>query len=429
MRIVVWGTGITGIMTAREMLSRGHEVRLVDEKMPEKPPEIPAKLLEAADMEWADLVIPSPGVPQHHPMLARASKVLSEIEVAASLLKGKLIAITGTNGKTTTTTLIHKILKAKGLDAGIGGNISPPLISLVKDDPGHVVAEISSFQLEWIEKFRPFISICMNITPDHLDRYRTMEEYVYYKLKIFENQTQDDFAIINDDDPYLKEIPLKAKRLAFSMTHATTCDGAYIKDSMIVFTGGIEGLGPKVPDPEKIGGGVIEDMLAAAITGRLLGVDSGVMEDVFLGFKVIHHRFEHVETIKGVTFIDDSKATNVGALDKALSTLTSKVILILGGKDKGGDFSEIARKYRGIIKKAYLIGEATERIQGEIADIVSTGTATDMNDAVIQAYNGASQGDVVLLSPGCASFDMFNSYAHRGEVFRECVYGILKNAR
>lgn len=427
MRIVVWGTGITGIMAARMMIAKGHEVRLVDEKMPVKPLDISVKLLEEQDMHWAELVIPSPGVPQHHPMLQKAKHVLSEIEVAASFLSGKLIAITGTNGKTTTTTLIHKILKAQGFDAGIGGNISPPLISLVDADPDYVVAEISSFQLEWIERFKPFISICMNITSDHLDRYRTMDEYVYYKLRIFENQTPADIAIINDDDPYLKGIPLKARRVLFSMTHPVSGDGAYIKDSKIVFTGSIAGIGPKVPPPEKIGGGVIEDMLATALAGRFLGVETSIMEDVFLGFKVIHHRFEYVNTINGVTFIDDSKATNVGALDKALSTLTSKVILILGGKDKGGDFSEIAQRYKNTIKKAYLMGEAKTRIEGEIADIVDTGMAQDMLEAVTQAYLGATPGDIVLLSPGCASFDMFNSYAHRGEVFQECVYGLLKN--
>jgi len=426
LRIVVWGTGITGIMAARMMLAKGHEVRLVDEKMPEDIREMPVKLLEAADMTWADLVIPSPGVPQHHPMLAKAKKVLSEIEVAASLLSGKLIAITGTNGKTTTTTLIHKILKAQGFEAGIGGNISPPLISLVDADPAFVVAEISSFQLEWIEHFEPYIGICMNITPDHLDRYRTMDEYVHYKLKIFEHQSPSDIAIINDDAPYLKGIPLKARRVAFSLTHPTVGDGAYIKDSRIVFTGSIEGGGPRVPPPEKIGGGVIEDMLATALTGLFLGVGTEVMEDVFMNFKVIHHRFEHVDTIDGITFIDDSKATNVGALDKALSTLTSKVILILGGKDKGGDFSDIASRYKDTIKKAYIIGEATKRITGEIAEIVDTQAAYDMNEAVTQAYGIASPGDVVLLSPGCASFDMYNSYAHRGEVFQECVRCILK---
>jgi len=426
-RIVVWGTGITGIMTARVMTGRGHEVRLVDEKMPSVMPDIPVKILEEEDLAWADLVIPSPGVPRHHPLLSRAKKVLSEIEVAAGLLSGRLIAITGTNGKTTTTTLIHKILTAQGFDAGIGGNISPPLISLVDANPAYVVAEISSFQMEWVERFRPYISICMNITPDHLDRYRSMEEYVLYKLKIFENQDEGDIAVVNDDDPYLKDIHLKARRVVFSMLHPTAGDGAYIEDARIVFTGSIAGGGPRVPPPEKVGGGVIEDMLATAIAGRFLGVTSEVMEEVFLSFKVIHHRFEHVQTIDGITFIDDSKATNVGALDKALSTLTPRVILILGGKDKGGDFSDIARRYQQNIRKAYVIGEAAGRISGEISGIVDCEAARDMDEAVRRAYGIAAPGEVVLLSPGCASFDMYNSYAHRGEVFQECVRGILKN--
>jgi UDP-N-acetylmuramoylalanine--D-glutamate ligase len=423
----VWGTGITGIMTAQEMLRQGHEVRLVDEKLPEKAPDVPVKLLEPQDMEWAELVIPSPGVPRSHPMLAKASHVLSEIEVAADLLTGKLIAITGTNGKTTTTTLIHKILKAQGFDAGIGGNISPPLISLVKDDPAYVVAEISSFQLEWIEHFRPYISICMNITPDHLDRYPDMDEYVFFKLKIFENQQPQDIAIINDDDPYLRGIPLKARGVGFSMNTPPSGDGAYIRDSRIHFTGSIQGPGPKVPSAGKVGAGVIEDMLATALAGRFLGVDILVMEEIFSSFKVIHHRYEHVKTIEGISFIDDSKATNVGAVDKALATIGTRVILILGGKDKGGDFSDIAKRYRDTIKKAYVIGEATARIRREISEIVDTESALDMEDAVKSAYAGASPGDTVLLSPGCASFDMYRSYAHRGEVFRECVCSILKN--
>jgi UDP-N-acetylmuramoylalanine--D-glutamate ligase len=427
LRIVVWGTGITGIMTAREMLSRGHEVRLVDENVPVSPPDIPVKTLEQQDMEWAELVIPSPGVPRTHPMLTKARRVLSEIEVASDLLSGTLIAITGTNGKTTTTTLIHRILVAAGFDAGIGGNISPPLISLVADDPAFVVAEISSFQLEWIESFRPDIGICMNITPDHLDRYQTMDEYVFCKLKIFENQQPEDIAIINDDDPALKGIGLTARRASFSLFTPPAGDGAFIRDSQIHFTGSIAGPGPTVPSPVMIGGGVIEDMLATALVGRFLGVTTGVMEEVFGAFRVIHHRFEHVGTIDGISFIDDSKATNVGALDKALSTMNSPVLLILGGKDKGGDFSDIARRYKDTIKKAYVMGEAAHRIASEISGIVDTEPAHDMEEAVASAYASASPGDMVLLSPGCASFDMFRSYAHRGEVFQECVHSKLKN--
>ncbi|MGC9325030.1 MAG: UDP-N-acetylmuramoyl-L-alanine--D-glutamate ligase [Desulfomonilia bacterium] len=429
MRVVVWGTGETGIMTAHEMIRQGHEVRLVDEHMPERALEIPVKQMEIADLRWADLVIPSPGVPRSHPLFTYASRVLSEVEVASALLTGRIIAITGTNGKTTTTTLIYSILHEAGFDVEIGGNISPPLISLVEKNSSWIVAEISSFQLEWIESFKPFISVCMNITADHLDRYRDMEEYVYYKLKIFENQTGENIAVINDGDPYLKGIDLRARTAGFSLRPPSTQDGAYLEGDRIRFQGSISGAGPRIPDPRVIGGGVVEDMIASALVCRLLDVNTSVMERVFSAFKVIHHRFEHVATVNDITFIDDSKATNVGALDKALSNLDGSVVLILGGKDKGGDFSQIARTYRNKIKKAFVMGEAGPRITAEISPYVDTESARDMDDAVLGAYRIARRGDTVLLSPGCASFDMYTSYAHRGDVFRQCVDSVLKTMK
>jgi UDP-N-acetylmuramoylalanine--D-glutamate ligase len=424
MHVAVWGTGITGLETARIMRERGHEVRLLDDNPP--PPEsgVEARAPSEEDLDWADIVVPSPGVPRNHPMLARAARVVSEIELACSMLTGTIIGVTGTNGKTTTTTLVYRILEAAGFDAGIGGNISPPLISLVEADPAYIAAEISSFQMEWIERFRPDIAVCLNVTPDHLDRYASMEEYVFYKLRIFENQTPEDIAVVSGDDPVLKDLSTRARKAAFSTTRPTGGDGAYAEDGRIVFTGSIAGEGPRVPPAEAVGSGVIEDMLASAIVGRYLGVGVAAMEEVFTSFRVIHHRFEHVDTIGGVTFIDDSKATNVGALDKALATLTTPVVLILGGKDKGGDFSEIARRYKGNIRGVLLIGEASERILREVQGTVQCGRARDMEEAVRLAYEGARPGDTVLLSPGCASFDMFRSYAHRGEVFQECVRGI-----
>lgn len=408
-------------MTTEEMLRQGHEVRLVDEHVPDTVFTLPVKALEKEDLLWADLVIPSPGIPRNHPLFSCAKKVLSETEVASSLLSGKLIAITGTNGKTTTTTLIHQILENAGFDAGIGGNISPPLISLVQKDPNYVVAEVSSFQMEWIEHFRPAIAICMNITPDHLDRYSDMEEYVTYKLKIFENQESSDIAIVNDDDPYLKALPTRARRFGFSLGRLSTPDGAYLENSRVRFAGSIEGTGPVLPDQKALGSGVMEDMLVTALVGRLLGISNASMEEVFHSFRVIHHRYEHAATINGVVFIDDSKATNVGAVDKALSGTGAPVVLILGGKDKGGDFSLLAARYKHLIKKAVVIGEATARIMGEISDTVESVAATDMNEAVLLAYAAASPGDIVLLSPGCSSFDMFKSYVHRGDTFRQCI--------
>ena len=424
MRVVVWGTGRTGLDTAREMIRQGHEVRLVDEKPARSGLDLPVTQLSREDMLWADLVIPSPGIPRFHPMLGQAKKVLSEVEVASSLLTGTLIAVTGTNGKTTTTTLIHEILCRAGLDAGIGGNISPPLISLVERNPRYVVAEISTFQMEWIERFRPRIGVCLNITPDHLDRYRDLDEYVFFKKIMFKNQTPDDLAVLNDDDPCLKTIAGRARRAGFSFSAPVSRDGAFIEGSRIRFQGGIEGPGPLLPSDRDLGNGLKEDMLASALVARLLGIDTDVAQEVFASFPGIHHRFEHVATIDGVTFVDDSKATNVGALESALAGMQGQAILILGGKDKGGDFSHIARRFREKIRLAVVLGEAAERIRREVSDFVDTKAAPDMQQAVRTAFDRAKSGDTVLLSPGCASFDMFSSYAHRGDVFRQCVHSI-----
>lgn len=424
MRVVVWGTGRTGLDTAREMIRQGHEVRLVDEKPVQAGPDLPVTLLSKDDMLWAEIVIPSPGIPRFHPMLGRAKKVLSEVEVASSLLTGTLIAITGTNGKTTTTTLIHEILCRAGFDAGIGGNISPPLISLVERNPRYVVAEISTFQMEWIERFRPHIGVCLNITPDHLDRYRDMDEYVLYKKIMFKNQGEDDIAVLNDSDPYLKDVDGRARRAGFSFSAPSSQDGAFIEGSRIFFQGSIEGPGPLLPQGRELGNGLKEDMLASALVARLLGIDSEAAQEVFASFPGICHRFEHVATIEGVAFVDDSKATNVGALETALSGMQGQVILILGGKDKGGDFSHIAKRFREKIRLAVVLGEAAGRISQEVADFVETKAAPDMQQAVKAAFEKAESGDTVLLSPGCASFDMFNSYAHRGDVFRQCVHSI-----
>ena len=424
MRIVVWGTGLTGLEAAQEMIRQGHEVRLVDERPPQVRTDLPVSVPTEEDMRWADLVIPSPGIPRFHPLLGLTGKVLSEIEVASSLLTGTLIAVTGTNGKTTTTTLIHQILTRAGLDAGVGGNIAPPLISLVRRNPRYVVAEISSFQLEWIERFRPHIGVCLNITPDHLDRYRDMEEYVFYKKILFKNQLESDIAVLNDDDPGLKIIDGRARRTGFSFSRPSSPDGAYIEGRRICFQGSIEGKGPMLPKGRPLGNGLKEDMLASALVARLLGVDSDVAQEVFAGFTGIRHRFEHVAKINGVSFVDDSKATNVGALETALAGMGSPVILILGGKDKGGDFSHIAQRFKDRIRMVIVIGEASGRIMREVSGIVDTEAAPDMQQAVRTAFSRAVSGDTVLLSPGCASFDMFRSYAHRGDVFRECVYSI-----
>jgi len=230
----------------------------------------------------------------------------------------------------------------------------------------------------------------------------------------------DDIAVINNDDPYkaMIKIPRKA---GFSFAKGDIEHGAYIKDGRIAFHGEIQGEGPHVPDAAAVGRGTIEDMLAAAIVARYLGVETKVMEDVFLMFKVIHHRFEYAGEIDGVVFIDDSKGTNVGAIDTALASVDKKAVIILGGKDKGGDFGELIARHTGKLRKAVLIGEAAARIALEIKGIADFEYAESMMDAVTKSFDSARAGDIVLLSPGCASFDMYKSYAHRGEVFRDCV--------
>jgi UDP-N-acetylmuramoylalanine--D-glutamate ligase len=427
LRVVVWGTGETGIAAAKEMIKAGHEVRLVDEGSKWPQADIPIKLICEDDIKWADMVIPSPGVPKGHQLLKKAKKICAEIEIASQRLTGKLIAVTGTNGKTTTVTLIHRILKSAGLNVEKGGNISPPLVSLVEKNPDIVVAEISSFQLEWIEKFKPYISVCMNITPDHLDRYATMDDYVFEKLKIFKNQDENDFAIINDDDPYLKDVGTKAKVAGFSQKKGKRAIGAYLDGERICFYGNIEGKGPSVKHALNFGAGVIEDMMVSALVSRIIGVDVTAMEDVFEKFGGIHDRMEFVAEINGIRFINDSKGTNVGAIEKALSGMTSPVILILGGKDKGGDFGLTISPFISKIRKSVLIGEASERIAKDISGKVKVERARDMAHAVEIAFKSAKPGDTVLLSPGCSSFDMFDSYVHRGEVFKQCVKGLMKN--
>ena len=277
--------------------------------------------------------------------------------------------------------------------------------------------------MEWIERFRPHIGICLNITPDHLDRYRDMDEYVFYKKIMFENQLPEDYALLGDD-PLLKDVGGRARRVGFSFSRPAERDGAFIEGGRIRFQGEIEGEGPMLPQGRVLSNGLKEDMLAAALTARLLGVGAEVVQEVFDGFEGIHHRFEHVGTIGGVSFVDDSKATNVGALETALSGMKDPVVLILGGKDKGGDFSHIARCFRENIRAAVVIGEAAGRIFAEVSPYVDTVKASDMEQAVKLAFDRAKSGDTVLLCPGCSSFDMFKSYIHRGEVFRACVKSI-----
>jgi UDP-N-acetylmuramoylalanine--D-glutamate ligase len=357
---------------------------------------------------------------------ALGQTVIGEIELAAEFLQGSIVAITGSNGKTTTTTLTGEILATSGLKTLVGGNIGTPAISFVEQSTPQTttVLEVSSFQLETIRTFRPRVAVVLNITPDHLDRHRTFAAYVDAKARIFENQQLDDFAVLNADDPTCVELASRTRsRVVWFSRKREVEQGAYVVGDNILFR-------RKEPDLEIMpvseiplkGAHNLENVLAAISCGVLLGGDVGKIREAVRNFKAVEHRLEYVATIRGVEYYNDSKATNVDATIKALESFKSGVHLILGGKDKGSDYSALNGLLRERVKRVYTIGAAAQKIESQIAgEVVTSGT---LENAVKQASASAGSGDIVLLAPACASFDQFQNYEHRGRVFKELVRGL-----
>ncbi len=379
-----------------------------------------------------DLIVVSPGVPSDQPQLQHARTlgipVIGEVELAFRFLQGKVIAITGSNGKTTTTTLVGEILAKSGKKTLVGGNIGTPVISLAgQSTPDSlVVLEISSFQLETIEQFRPWIAAILNITPDHLDRHRTFQAYVDAKARIFENQQASDFAVLNTDDPACVALKDKVKSSLcwFSRKHAVET-GAYLKDDQIIFRqNGKEQAVLSRHDIQLQGAHNLENVLAAVSMSMITGCAAEQVRRAVAEFRAVEHRLELVATIHGVAFYNDSKATNVDATVKALESFPGKIHIILGGKDKGSDYSVLNPLLRERAKRAYLIGAAADKIASQIqgsAPLVRSGT---LERAVRQAFESATSGEIVLLAPACASFDQFENYEHRGRVFKELVHSL-----
>jgi UDP-N-acetylmuramoylalanine--D-glutamate ligase len=380
-----------------------------------------------------DLIVPSPGVPADDKslMLAKSKGITiwSEIELAYRFLEGKLIGITGSNGKTTTTTLVHHILKAGAMQAYLAGNVGTPLISEVeKMDAGSVaVAELSSFQLELIEKFRPNIGALLNLTPDHLDRHKTMEAYAAAKARIFANQTELDAAILNADDPAsAKYAPKKPQVFWFSRKKAVVQGACLQGEEIVVAHHGKTEPVMKVGEIPLAGAHNVENVLAAVIIARLAGVDSITIAKAVKSFAGVEHRLEFVSDIRGVRYYNDSKATNVDATLKALDAFAGRILVILGGKDKGSDYTVLQKPLRERAILALLIGAAAEKIEKQIAGSVAIERAGTLDRAVEAASMAARAGDVVVLAPACASFDQFENYEQRGRVFKELVRGLEK---
>jgi UDP-N-acetylmuramoylalanine--D-glutamate ligase len=442
-RVLVVGLGRSGVASALFLKSRGAQVTVSDAKSEEQlRAEIPALLDQGIAVETGghgertfqsqDLIVVSPGVPVDTSLLVQARvlgvPVIGEIELAAEFLSGPIVAITGSNGKTTTTTLVGEILAKSGLRTLVGGNIGKPAVSLIEESTPEtaIVLEVSSFQLETIRTFRPKVAVLLNITPDHLDRHRTFEAYVNAKARIFENQSLDDFAVLNADDPTCVELAgcTRAQPFWFSRKREVE-QGACLRDSQIVFrrAGADIEIMPVQEVPLK-GGHNIENVLAAISAGVLMGCEPVRILRAVLDFKAVEHRLEYVATVRGVEYYNDSKATNVDATIKALESFPANIHLILGGKDKDSDYTVLHPLLRQRVKRVYTIGAAAMKIESQIrgaADIFSSGT---IQSALKQASETAQPGDIVLLAPACASFDQFQNYEHRGRVFKELVLAL-----
>jgi UDP-N-acetylmuramoylalanine--D-glutamate ligase len=439
--ILVVGLARTGVACARFLAARGGRVTVTDLR-DETALAAHVQSLNGLGITWrlgrhdendflgSDLIVVSPGVPQDHPLLAQAKaagrEIVSEIELASRFIKAPLVAITGTNGKTTTTTLAGEIFKANGFSTYVGGNIGDPLIELVESGASveRVVAEISSFQLEWIATFRPTVAALLNISEDHLDRYAGYQEYIDAKLRIFEDQTIEDFAVVNADDPLAWKFTrhLRARLFPFSRTQELA-EGIFHRDGVIHYRHA--GNEERFPTKGFRLHGVhnLENIMAAMACCLLLGCRPDATLTAVRNFEALHHRMEFVRKVKGVEYYEDSKATNVGSVAKALESFDA-ITLIAGGKDKGGSYAPLVPMIEQRVRHLILIGEAADRMQTELGALTDTHRAATLEEAVWLAAQITEPGGTVLMSPACSSFDMFRDYEERAQRFIEAVKGL-----
>jgi UDP-N-acetylmuramoylalanine--D-glutamate ligase len=438
-RVLVVGLARTGIVTSLFSAGYGAIVTATDEKPESELGDAPAKL-RAAGVTLAlgshapeifleqDLIVVSPGVPANLPSLelarARGIRVWSEIELAWRFLRGKLVAITGSNGKTTTTSLVAHILKTADITTQIGGNIGTPLLALTEasTDSTVTVAEVSSFQLETIEAFRPEIGVLLNLTPDHLDRHASFDDYARAKMRMFEYQLERDAAVLNADDPEItRRMPSKPHIYWFSRQKRVAA-GAFLQDGQIVFRrDGLDTPLARVDEISLKGEHNVENVLAACAAAYLAGADPASIENGVKTFQGVEHRLEFVGEVSGVAFYNDSKATNVDAALKAIEAFLGPLLVILGGKDKGSPYTPLCDSLRKRARVVILIGAAAEKIASDLGDAVEISRADTLERAVEFAMKSARTGDTVLLAPACSSFDQFENYEHRGRVFKQLV--------
>jgi UDP-N-acetylmuramoylalanine--D-glutamate ligase len=438
-RVLVVGLARTGVTTSLFCAAYGARVTGTDEKPESALAETAARLRDAGvALEFGaprtetfvnqDLIIVSPGVPAKLAALelARSRKipVWSEIELAWRLLRGKLVAITGSNGKTTTTALVGHILKSAKIPVLVGGNIGTPLLASVEasSDSTVTVAEVSSFQLETIEAFRPDVGVLLNLTPDHIDRHGSFEEYARAKQRMFENMLDRDAAVLNADDAQAAQRGPQHGQVYWFSRQKRVAAGSFLRDDQIVFRrDGEENVLMRRSDIPLRGEHNLENVLAAATASILAGAPMDAIAGAVRSFPGVEHRLEFVTEIRGVAFYNDSKATNVDATLKAIDAFAGALYVILGGKDKGSDYTPLREPLRQKARQVLLIGAAADKIAAQIEGSAPLEHAGTLERAIAMAFEQAAPGDTVLLAPACASFDQFENYEHRGRMFKELV--------
>jgi UDP-N-acetylmuramoylalanine--D-glutamate ligase len=448
--VVVIGMARSGIAAAEFLVRHGAAVVATDRKAEaELAPEALALRALGVRLELgphrtetfasASLVVVSPGVPWELPQLEAARQagvpVIAEIELAFRHLQGRVAAVTGTKGKTTTTAALGAMLGAAGLDARIGGNIGTPLVGLVEGaTPDTVFAvEVSSFQLEGIVRFHPQLAIWLNLSPDHLDRHPSLPAYVEAKARVFENQTAEDWAVVNADDAIVLQAARRApsRKLLVRMTGEplTTAEGAFFAAgaARLRLAGSEETLFRR-DEVVLPGAHLAGDLLVAAAAARLLGAPAQAIASAVRDFRGVEHVLEQVATIDGVAYYNDSKATNVEAARRSLEAFVAPVVVIMGGRYKGGDFTQLAPALAGHGRAVLAIGEAQERIAAELGKTLPVERCDSLRAALERARDLARPGDVVLLAPACSSFDMFVDYAERGRIFKQEVHRLQRAA-
>lgn len=447
--VVVVGLARSGLAAARLLQRRGARVVATDRK---EPSELEGEVLTLREMgvrlalgshalagiEAADLVVVSPGVPWELPELERARQqgvpVIAELELGFQLLRGSVAAVTGTKGKSTTTAALGAMLRASSGDVRVGGNIGDPLTGLVEGstDETTFVLEASSFQLEGTTRFRPRVAVFLNLSPDHLDRHPSFEAYARAKAKLFANQTEADFAVVNADDPQVlaEARAHRARVIGVSAERDPGGgDAAYFERGVgsVRLAGHLESLFP-LAAVQLRGRHLAGDLLAAAAAARIMGASAGAIARAVSAFKGAEHVLERVDEIGGVVFFNDSKATNVAAARMSLLAMDRKTHAIVGGRYKGGDLRELREAAAGRVRQVLAIGEAQQKVEDALADVAPVVRCASLREAVERAFSAAWPGEAVLLAPACSSFDMFADYAERGRAFKQEVARLKEKA-